>query len=507
MKKRTGFLMGISLLVILVLGMALGTMAAGTTSVAVSKSSLNVGDALTVTVSGSQSSALKVKYNASALTLLSCNAAGYATTGNTITFSGTNATLKFKAAAGGKANIIVSSDTLGGSSTAVTIAEASKTDTTDTTQTTDATDNTTAAQNTQTVLTVDKTDYVISEKFSDSEIPKGFSKSEMEIHGSKYTEITNGVQVLVYLKPASNTSAAGSFYLYDVAKDSASVLNRIGSLQDYVILLSPEEKITDTMSASDVMVGDKKYSGYVLSGGDSDFAYFYGVDENKETGWFSYDTKEGTWQRANEKLISSTADTTTTTTAKGNLLTTLKSRLENVRNFAAIMIFLVVVLIIVIINLIIFHKKNNDEDDENEDDEDVFDLKKEIESKNAFENRKAEENRKKEKNIEDTVSKASRKDEKEEDVPPMKEVAEEDTEAGEDTGEDIGEETDGEDIDIENEKVGFFGKIRNRHKEDDEDIFPEEEDEETEEELQDEPTTKTSENANKDLDVIDFNNL
>mgnify|MGYP003312141680 CR=1 FL=1 len=96
-------------------------LAQGTTSISVSKSSVGVGDTTVVSVTASSSGTVTVKYTASLLNFIDCTASGFSYQGNTVTFSGTEGDIKFKAIAEGKACIIVSSSSCTGSSTTISV--------------------------------------------------------------------------------------------------------------------------------------------------------------------------------------------------------------------------------------------------------------------------------------------------------------------------------------------------------------------------------------------------
>lgn len=69
----------------------------GTTTIAVSSSSMEVGDRLTVTVKPSADGTIRLRYNGSVLRLTNCDASGYTTAGSEVTYTGGEATLTFEA--------------------------------------------------------------------------------------------------------------------------------------------------------------------------------------------------------------------------------------------------------------------------------------------------------------------------------------------------------------------------------------------------------------------------
>ncbi len=336
--------------------------AAGTTSIAVSKSSLEVGGSVNVTVQASESATMNVKYNSGVLTFASCDASGYTTSGNVVTFTGSNATIKFNAAAEGKSAIVVSSDTVSGSSTPITVSAASADNNT--------TSNDTAANsNTTGQFTVDGVPYVVSERYASSEIPAGFNKTKLSIAGGTYNELSNGTMTLVYLKPASNTRGSGTFYIYNESDNSVAPFTMIGTMEHYVILLTPDSKFMDRLQEATCTIDEKEISMYQIQDGTAtDFYYAYGVNQNGTQGWFQYDVTDGSIQRVNTDMVTvENAEDEETPAADAATSSGDKEKLKQYRLMIAGLIFLLVAFLIVIINLKLSSKKIEEDDNEDTD--------------------------------------------------------------------------------------------------------------------------------------------
>ncbi len=385
----------------------------GTTMIYLSEKDIGVGDTLKMTVSGSEKSTITVRYNASVLNFSNCDAAGYTTNGNAITFSGKSAVITFKAASEGKSNLIVASDKLTGASTAVNVgggssaASSDNDDDENATQTSQQTDNTQQEEDTQETdqnnsTADDASDsqssengdfsyngitYVVSERFKDSEVPAGFTKKTLEIHGKSYNEPVNDTMTLLYLKPASNTSGSGEFYVYDTENDSVSPMQLVGDNEKYVILIPPGSLLKSNMTEAEIKVGDKTYKGYRIGDIENDFYFIYGMNESQTVDWYQYDAASGTVQRVNTELLEmSASDDEASETeegagdgteeggknskSKGSFLETLQSKLGNVRLVLALLIFVLAVLVIVIIDLLVFRRNNDDDEVFGDDDED-----------------------------------------------------------------------------------------------------------------------------------------
>lgn len=394
------------LLTLLLIAAPLTVFADGTTSIATSGNSAQVGDKVTVTVTGSDTSKLSLRYNNNVLKFQSCSASGYSTDGNVITFNGKSAQITFEATDGGSGDLVVSSDTLSGSSTSVQVAAApapqpepeetetpeetaSDTETDDAdTEEADTDDDTSTSSNASTGdgdFTIDGTDYVLSERYADSEIPAGFSKTSMKIHGGTYRELTNGTLTLVYLKPADNIAGSGVFYVYDKDSDSVSDFSMLGTADYYVLLSEPDDLLTDRFVEAKVKANDAKYDAWQLGETESSFYYVYGTDNRGTTGWFSYDAEEETVQRANEELLTSGVPASVAEEEENTSVQKEKKKsggsfdfdfdelmdtLATSRNLLAVGIFALVVLFIIILDILLFRRKRDDYDDDYDEDDD-----------------------------------------------------------------------------------------------------------------------------------------
>ncbi len=122
MKKFTKLAMGLLLLAVMIFANTGTVFAEGTTTIYLSTNdSIGVGDNISITIKASDSAPIKVLYTDSILGFVSCSNDSYSASGNSITFTGKEATIKFSGAAEGKANVIVSSEVLTGSSAQITV--------------------------------------------------------------------------------------------------------------------------------------------------------------------------------------------------------------------------------------------------------------------------------------------------------------------------------------------------------------------------------------------------
>lgn len=350
-----------------VLCLPLTVLAEGTTTIHVSSATPSVGDTLSVTVTATSSASMSLAYNADVLSFSSANT-DYTTDGNTISFSGTNATVSFSCISSGKSNLIVTSQDLTGSSASVQVSGASASEDSQTSQESSTTDTTSDIEG---QFVIDGVGYVVSERYSESEIPSGFSRTAVTIDGYSYRELSNGTITLLYLKPASDTSGSGTFYVYDEASGFVSPFSMVGTSESYVILATPESLLSDRFVETTLVVEDASYTAYTL-GENGDFFFLYGTNESGVTGWFSYDSTDGSIQRLNEQLLATTDVTSDNTTVVSSSDDEYLKKWQKQRYFVAGLLFVVVVLAVIIINLLLGRRRDSYEDPFDED-EDAFD--------------------------------------------------------------------------------------------------------------------------------------
>lgn len=386
--------------------------AQGTTSISVSKSSIGVGDTTVVSVSASASGTVTVKYTASIMNLIDCTASGYSYEGNTITFSGTSGDIKFKSTAEGKACIIVSSSSCTGSSTTINVGnsassetkpaeeapkkEDEKTEEETTTEdvadeTTEETDDSAEAVapsagtgsgtlNSDGGFDIDGVSYVVSERYTDKEIPSGFSKTSISIGTSTYNELSNGNVTIIYLKPADNTSGSGQFYVYSENTGTVTKLSMLGNTSHYVMIATSGELFNPNLTQASFSTDAGDFAGYTFP--DSEFYYVYGFNEEGTVGWYSYDSVTKTVSRVDEKAFASGVVASTEAVAEAsdeetyNPVESYKKKLDTLRLVVCGLIILCVILIFVLINLAVRKAKGEDDDIFNDND-DVFSKKSE----------------------------------------------------------------------------------------------------------------------------------
>ena len=393
MFKRT---LNFVVMAVFALTMNIVAFAQGTTMIAVSKNSPAVGESVTVSVTASESGTVTVKYTSSMLNYVSCNASGASASGNTVTFSGTSGDIVFNVGSAGTASIIVSSSSCSGSSTTLAIGSGSAsqpepapqeqaTSTTEITEeeTPAATDEapaeseaaeapveTTAVGTSGAVGTlngnggfdINGVSYVVSERYSDNEMPSGFSKKTIQIGSSTYSEPTNGNITLLYLKPADNTSGSGVFYLYNAEAQTVSEFLMLDASNDLVIISTADSAPSSAFTQTGLEVSGGTTTAYTIDG--SEFFYVYGTNKAGATGWFVYDSTNKTVSRMDESLLSTTATASADDEANNSndSVDVYVNKLDTYRKVIMALIVLCVILVFIVINTLLKSKGKDDDD-------------------------------------------------------------------------------------------------------------------------------------------------
>ncbi len=395
MKKMINRTLSIVVIAVLAFAMNIVVFAQGTTMIAVSKSSPAVGDAVTVSVTASESGTVTVKYTSSMLNFVSCNASGYSTSGNTVSFSGTSGDITFNAGSAGTASIIVSSSSCSGSSTTLAIggsaapAQSEPAPQEQASSTTEVVEVDTPAEEAPAETAEEETPvetpavpasgavgtlnadggfdingvaYVVSERYSDNEMPSGFSKKTIQIGSSTYSEPANDSMTLLYLKPADNISGSGVFYLYNADSQTVSEFLMLDAANDLIIISSSDSAPSSAFTQTALEVKGGMATAYTVDG--SEFFYVYGTNKAGNTGWFVYDAANKTVARMDESILTAATVTGTDSeeTTTNDSAEVYANKLDTYRKVIMALIVLCVILVFIVINTLLKSRGKDDDD-------------------------------------------------------------------------------------------------------------------------------------------------
>lgn len=147
-------------------------------------------------------------------------------------------------------------------------------------------------------VSVNGTDFIISDDFAMHPLPSGFSEADYEYDGQSVKAGVgySGKVVIMYLDAVISSEQSG-FYVYDSVSKTFARYNEIQQPQiSYIIL-----PVTSSMELpSGYRIEEAQINGVnvnVLKGSSDEYCIFYGINSDGISGWYSYDYKYNTIQR------------------------------------------------------------------------------------------------------------------------------------------------------------------------------------------------------------------
>ncbi len=147
-------------------------------------------------------------------------------------------------------------------------------------------------------VVVDGTTYTLTDKFADADIPAGYSRTTVSLEGEDRQMVENesGNICLGYLVDSGNV---GDFFMYNKEDATFAPYEEIAiSDTTSIIVLSDTSKVKLPGSYKEVGLTlndkefpvwqDKEHDGYYI---------IYAMNNNGETGYYQYDSNDGTYQR------------------------------------------------------------------------------------------------------------------------------------------------------------------------------------------------------------------
>lgn len=340
--------------VLLLFGTGIPAHAEGTTTIHVSSSSIEVGKTLNVTVTATESAVMSIVFNAEVLEFTGADTE-YTLSGNAVQCEGKSVSLTFKGKSQGKSAIMVSSSTVTGSSTSINVSDASQSQ---------EAQQPSSAGNTAGQFVIDGVDYVVSERYPADRIPAGFERVTVTIDGYGYRELSNGSITLLYLKKASDLNADGTFYVYDEASHSVSPFWMLGTPDQYVLVMKPDQVLSDRLSP----VEGYGYPAYATGAGNG-FHFVYGSNQDGVEGWYQYDETYGTIQRVNDEFLPASQNTVEDPSEAAPIYdaANLEGKVKTLRYIIAALVFLLVISVVVGVNLFLAGRRAAEDWEEEEE--------------------------------------------------------------------------------------------------------------------------------------------
>lgn len=271
---------------------------------------------------------------------------------------------------------------------------------------------------------INGTEWTMVNDIPEDVVPEGFEHSKTVIEGLEYNTLhgTFGDITLVYLQSESGNG----LFVYDAAQNAAYEFVRINSESHFIVVLLPKvDDVPEGYNEISLSIEGKgvatAYQTKVEKKDDQtkDFYLVYAMNDNGESGWYTYDSVDGTYMRT---------ELSTPTVAQEENDTTKSELVPGIANkylvLAAILVLIIIILLLLLIVSAVKNRKYKAMD-YHDDDDDVDDAAEDV-SNEALEE-----------TTDETADEIA--DELEEEVTeePLDEVAEE---AAEETAEDAADE-------------------------------------------------------------------
>lgn len=222
---------------------------------------------------------------------------------------------------------------------------------------------------------INGTEWTMVNDIPEDVVPEGFEHSKTVIDGLEYNTLhgTFGDITLVYLQSESGNG----LFVYDVAQNAAYEFVRINSESHFIVVLLPKvDDVPDGYNEISLSIEGKgvatAYQTKVEKSDDQtkDFYLVYAMNDNGESGWYTYDSVDGTYMRT--KLSTPTVAQEENDTTKSELVPGIANKYLVL---AAILVLIIIILALLLLVVIVKNKKRtaNEENDE-EDDTKEFDI-------------------------------------------------------------------------------------------------------------------------------------
>lgn len=222
---------------------------------------------------------------------------------------------------------------------------------------------------------INGTEWTMVNDIPEDVVPEGFEHSKTVIDGLEYNTLHGifGDITLVYLQSESGNG----LFVYDAAQNTAYEFVRINSESHFIVVLLPKvDDVPEGYNEISLSIEGKgvatAYQTKVEKTDDQtkDFYLVYAMNDNGESGWYTYDSVDGTYMRT--KLSTPTVAQDENDTTKSELVPGIANKYLVL---AAILVLIIIILALLLLVVIVKNKKRtaNEENDE-EDDTKEFDI-------------------------------------------------------------------------------------------------------------------------------------
>ena len=222
---------------------------------------------------------------------------------------------------------------------------------------------------------INGTEWTMVNDIPEDVVPVGFEHSKTVIDGLEYNTLhgTFGDVTLVYLQSESGNG----LFVYDAAQNAAYEFVRINSESHFIVVLLPKvDDVPEGYNEISLSIEGKGVATAYQTKAEKkddqtkDFYLVYAMNDNGESGWYTYDSVDGTYMR--NELSTPTVAQEENDTTKSELVPGIANKYLVL---AAILVLIIIILALLLLVVIVKNKKRtaNEVNDE-EDDTKEFDI-------------------------------------------------------------------------------------------------------------------------------------
>ena len=219
---------------------------------------------------------------------------------------------------------------------------------------------------------INGTEWTMVNDIPEDVVPEGFEHSKTVIDGLEYNTLhgTFGDITLVYLQSESGNG----LFVYDADQNAAYEYVRINSESHFIVVLLPKvDDVPEGYNEVSLSIEGKGVATAYQTKAEKkddktkDFYLVYAINDNGESGWYTYDSVDGTYMRT---------ELSTPTVAQEENYAVKSELVPGIANkylvLAAILILVIIILALLLLVVVVKNKKRtaNDEDDDEDDEED-----------------------------------------------------------------------------------------------------------------------------------------
>ena len=224
---------------------------------------------------------------------------------------------------------------------------------------------------------INGTEWTMVNDIPEDVVPEGFEHSKTVIEGLEYNTLhgTFGDITLVYLQSESGNG----LFVYDAAQNAAYEYVRINSESHFIVVLLPKvDDVPEGYNEVSLSIEGKGVATAYQTKAEKkddktkDFYLVYAMNDNGESGWYTYDSVDGTYMRT--ELSTPTVAQEENDAVKSELVPGIANKYLVL---AAILILVIIILALLLLVVVVKNKKrtaNDEEDDEDDEEDDTKEL-------------------------------------------------------------------------------------------------------------------------------------